>query len=64
MFAPSARLEQIIADAIEVPVEKLFPERFIDGKRIHKVVVRKKTTSHEKLTEGAAGCTVDHSRVA
>jgi hypothetical protein len=62
MFAPSARLEQVIADAIDVPVEVLFSERFINGRRIHKV--RRKLTSQEKLNQAADGCTVDDSRAA
>ncbi|PKP68143.1 MAG: hypothetical protein CVT83_06455 [Alphaproteobacteria bacterium HGW-Alphaproteobacteria-5] len=36
MYQPSAELERALADALEMPVHQLFPERF-DGKgrRIH-----------------------------
>ena len=38
LLKPSARIEEEIASAIKVPVEKLFPERFdANGERLHKV---------------------------
>jgi lambda repressor-like predicted transcriptional regulator len=62
MFMPSQRLEKIIADAIGVPVEVLFEERYIGGRRVHRT--RKKTASHDKVNDAAAGCTVDSSEAA
>lgn len=36
LMVPSSHLERVIADALGLPVEKLFPERFDrDGRRLH-----------------------------
>lgn len=37
LLEPSHRLELVIANALGVNVEELFPERFYDGHRIHRI---------------------------
>lgn len=38
LSAPNAEIEKVIADAVEVPVTDLFPERFAaNGRRLHLV---------------------------
>lgn len=58
--SPNARLEQVIADALGMPVISIFPDRFSPrGDRLHKV---RKTT--KKLTTSACSHNVNTPEVA
>lgn len=43
-FQPSFRAEKVIAEALQMTPEQLFPERYDDGLRIHPVRIRKTNT--------------------
>jgi lambda repressor-like predicted transcriptional regulator len=55
LASPSRELEEAIAAAVERPVEILFPERFIDGRRIAPTRDRKRSSGGDLRNVQIAG---------